>query len=44
MDDDAMNEKDKREIEQIFKHYIGILSEDFQHKLDVVVEVSVLNT
>ena len=33
-----MDEKDKREIEDIFKHHIGILSEDFQSKLDIVVE------
>ena len=39
-----MDEKDKRKIEQIFKHHIGILSEDFQRKLDGVVEVNVLNT
>jgi len=44
-----MDEKDKKEIEEIFeyhvdvliedsKHRMGILSESFQHKLDIVVE------
>jgi hypothetical protein len=33
-----MDEKDKKEIETLFKHHIGILSEDFQSKLDIVVE------
>jgi len=33
-----MDEKEKKEIEEIFKHHIGILSEDFQEKLDIVVE------
>ena len=51
-----MNAEDKREIEAIFKHhigvlvekfdaanenlkgYLGVLTEDFQHKLDIVVE------
>ena len=33
-----MDEEDKKEIEEIFKHHIGILSESFQSKLDVVVE------
>ena len=33
-----MDEKEKKEIEEIFKHHIGIHSEDFQEKLDIVVE------
>ncbi len=33
-----MDDKDLRKIEEAFKHHIGILSEDFQHKLDLVVE------
>ena len=33
-----MDEKEKKEIEKIFKHHIGILSEDFQEKLDIVAE------
>ena len=33
-----MDEKDIKKIEEVFKHHIGILSEDFQHKLDVVIE------
>ena len=33
-----MDEKEKKEIGEIFKHHIGILSEDFQHKLDIVVK------
>jgi hypothetical protein len=33
-----MNAEDKREIEAIFKHHIGVLVESFQHKLDIVVE------
>ena len=35
---ESMDEKEKKEIEEIFKHHIGILSEDFQEKLDIVVE------
>lgn len=27
-----------QKIEEVFKYYIGIVSEDFQHNLDVVVE------
>ncbi len=33
-----MEEKDKEEIKEIFVHHIGILAEDFQHKLDIVIE------
>ena len=33
-----MDEKEKKEIGEISKHHIGILSEDFQEKLDIVVE------
>ena len=33
-----MNGKDIKKIEEVFKHHIGILSEDFQHKLDIVAE------
>lgn len=33
-----MDEKDLKQIGALFKHHIGILSEDFQHKLDLVIE------
>lgn len=33
MDNDSV-----RQIEELFKHHIGILSEDIQHKLDLVIE------
>ena len=33
-----MDEKDIKKIEEVFKHHIGILSDDFQHKLDIVAE------
>jgi hypothetical protein len=33
-----MDEADLKNIERMFKHQIGILDEDFQHKLDIVVE------
>jgi archaellum component FlaC len=33
MDDDSI-----RKIEELFKRHIGVMSEDFQHKLDLVVE------
>ncbi len=33
MDNDSI-----KRIEELFKHHIGVLSEDFQHKLDLVVE------
>jgi archaellum component FlaC len=27
-----------KKIEEIFKHHVGMMTEDFQHKLDIVVE------
>jgi vacuolar-type H+-ATPase subunit I/STV1 len=33
-----MDKKDIKEIEDVFARHIGILSEDFQHKLDIVAE------
>ena len=33
-----MDDKDLKQIGELFKHHIGILSEDCQHKLDLVVE------
>ena len=30
--------KKLKKIEEVFKHHIGILSEDFQHKQDIVAE------
>jgi vacuolar-type H+-ATPase subunit I/STV1 len=33
-----MDEKDLEKIEGVFKRHIGILSEDFQPKLDIVAE------
>jgi light-regulated signal transduction histidine kinase (bacteriophytochrome) len=33
-----MDEKDLEKSEEVFKRHIGILSEDFQHKLDIVAE------
>ncbi|RQW77518.1 MAG: hypothetical protein EHM51_01625 [Geobacter sp.] len=33
-----MDAGDIKKIEEIFKHHIGVMSEDFQHKLDIVVE------
>jgi cytochrome c556 len=33
-----MDGKDLKQIEGLFKHHVGILAEDFQHKLDIVVE------
>jgi hypothetical protein len=33
-----MDEEDLKKIETLFRHHIGILSEDFQHKLDIVAE------
>ena len=33
-----MDTDDLKNIEEMFKHHIGIMSEDFQHKLDIVVE------
>ena len=33
-----MDADDFKKIEEIFKHNMGIMSEDIQHKLDIVVE------
>lgn len=33
-----MDAEDFKVMEGMFKHYVGILSEDFQHKLDIVVD------
>jgi transcription initiation factor IIF auxiliary subunit len=33
-----MDAEDKKEIEALFKHHVGVLVEAFQHKLDIVVE------
>ncbi|KAF0221106.1 MAG: hypothetical protein FD174_604 [Geobacteraceae bacterium] len=33
-----MDADDFKKIEEMFKHQVGIMSEDFQHKLDIVVE------
>ena len=33
-----MDDSDFKKIEKMFKHHVGIMSEDFQHKLDIVVE------
>ncbi|WP_298272078.1 hypothetical protein [Geobacter sp.] len=33
-----MNNDSIKRIEELFKHHIGVLSEDFQYKLDLVVE------
>ena len=33
-----MDDKDLKKIGELFEHHIGILSENFQHKLDLVVE------
>lgn len=33
-----MDEKEMQKIEAMFKHQIGVLSESFQHKLDLIVE------
>ena len=33
-----MEDDDFKKIEDIFRHHMGIMSEDFQHKLDIVVE------
>jgi hypothetical protein len=30
--------KDIQEMEQLFKHYMGVLSKDLQHKFDLVIE------
>ena len=33
-----MDADDFNKIEEMFKHHVGIMSEDFQHELDIVVE------
>ena len=33
-----MDEKDLKQIGELFQHHMGILTEDFQHKLDLVIE------
>ena len=33
-----MEAADFKKIEEMFKHHMGMMSEDFQHKLDIVVE------
>ncbi len=33
-----MNDYDLKKIDEMFQHHIGILNENFQHKLDLVVE------
>lgn len=33
-----MDAVDFKKIEEMFKHHMGVMSEDFQHKLDIVVE------
>ncbi len=33
MDNDTV-----KRIDELFKHHIGVLSEDFQHKFDLVIE------
>ena len=33
-----MDDKDFKQIEGLFKHHVGTLAEDFQHKLDLVFE------
>jgi hypothetical protein len=33
-----MEDDDFKKIEDMFRHHMGIMSEDFQHKLDIVVE------
>ncbi len=33
-----MDVDEMKKIEEMFKHHIGVMSEDFQHKLDIVVE------
>jgi hypothetical protein len=34
----SMDIDEMKKIEEMFKHHIGVMSEDFQHKLDIVVE------
>ncbi len=33
-----MNGDDFKKIEEMFKHHVGMMTEDFQHKMDIVVE------
>ena len=33
-----MDDKSLKKIEELFTHHMGIISEDFQHKMDLVVE------
>jgi len=33
-----METDDFKKIEDMFKHHVGMMTEDFQHKLDIVVE------
>ncbi len=33
-----MNCADFKKIDVMFKHHVGIIAEDFQHKMDIVVE------
>lgn len=33
-----MDAEEKKEIEAMFKHHVGVLAESFQAKLDIVVE------
>ncbi len=33
-----MDEGELNKIDALFRHHVGILSEDFQHKLDIVAE------
>jgi hypothetical protein len=33
-----MDADDFKKIEEMFTHHIGMMSEDFQHKLDIVIE------
>ena len=33
-----MNGDDVKKIEEMFKHHMGMIAADFQHKLDIVVE------
>jgi cytochrome c556 len=33
-----MDSDDFKKIEDMFKHHVGMMTEDFQHKLDIVIE------
>jgi hypothetical protein len=33
-----MNDHNLKKIDEMFRHHVGILTENFQHKLDIVVE------